>query len=154
MKLHFKVASLVLSLLFLTSFVMSPAIYAVTPDTAITSSPSAVSTDPTPTFEFTADQGEPITFECSIDEGPFSACSSPLQTPTLDIGAHIFEVKATNGGAETDASPAVFTWEIISSEITTCEELINIDDALDGDFELMNDLDCVSEGNDAMIGDN
>lgn len=154
MRLVRRILSLTLVGLLATNLTYVPIAFAVEPDTIITSSPGLITTDTISTFEFSADQEESITFECRIDGGPLSPCSSPFQTPALEIGAHVFEVQATNGDTETDASPATFAWEIISSEITNCEELINIDDVLDGDFELMSDLDCVSEGNDAMIGDN
>jgi subtilisin family serine protease len=68
-----------------------------TPDTYLDSGPAAGSTldETTPTFSFSShDPG--ATFECQLDEGGFSVCSSPLTTEPLADGSHDFEVRAVN----------------------------------------------------------
>ncbi len=78
---------------------------ATAPQTTIDSGPSGTTTDATPTFTFSA--GEPgSTFECRIDNGPFTSCTSPFTTATLGDGAHTFQVRATDAAGNTDTTPA------------------------------------------------
>jgi hypothetical protein len=85
----------------------APAALAVAPQTTITAGPAELTNDNTPAFAFAADQ--PATFTCSIDATagglPF-ACGSPFTAPALADGGHTFAVVATNGGAESDPTPA------------------------------------------------
>jgi hypothetical protein len=74
------------------------------PETRITAGPSGPTADSTPTFTFTS--SEAASFECNVDGGAFAACTSPHTTAALSDGAHGFEVKATDGAGNTDASPA------------------------------------------------
>jgi lysophospholipase L1-like esterase len=76
----------------------------VPPETTITAGPSGPTSDSTPTFTFTS--SETSSFECKVDGGGFAACTSPHTTAALSDGAHSFEVKATDGAGNTDASPA------------------------------------------------
>ena len=81
------------------------------PNTAIDSAPSSPSNDTTPTFNFSA--SEPgSTFECRVDGGSWSTCTSPDTTAALAEGIHTFDVRATDAAGNTDASPASFTWTI------------------------------------------
>jgi hypothetical protein len=67
------------------------------PTVAITKRPKDKTKKKTATFEFTA--SEPgATFECSLDGGPFAACSSP-DTIKVRKGKHHFEVRAKDAGA-------------------------------------------------------
>jgi subtilisin family serine protease len=77
------------------------------PDTQIVTGPAPGSTigDNTPTFTFSSsEQGS--TFECQLDGGGFSACSSPRTTNLLPDGPHSFEVRSTDLAGQTDPSPA------------------------------------------------
>ncbi|MGH3045764.1 MAG: OmpL47-type beta-barrel domain-containing protein [Gaiellaceae bacterium] len=94
----------------------TPATYAWTvdidaPDTSIDSSP----TDPTnavnAAFSFVSDEPG-STFECRIDGGGFSACTSPKSYSGLSEGSHTFEVRATDAAGNTDPAPASFTWTV------------------------------------------
>ena len=77
------------------------------PQTTITSGPAEASTidDDTPTFEFSSSEAN-STFECSIDGGAFTTCTSPFTTPSLPDGAHTFAVQATDPSGNTDPTPA------------------------------------------------
>jgi hypothetical protein len=70
----------------------------VEPVTTLTSTPPALTNDPTPTFEFSSSR-EGTTFECEIDSGGFAPCSSPHTTAPLADGPHAFAVRAAAAAA-------------------------------------------------------
>jgi hypothetical protein len=73
-------------------------------DTQIDSGPEGLTDDPTPTFAFSSN--EAAGFECRLDGGGYSACTSPHTTVSLPDGPHTFEVRATDEATNTDPSPA------------------------------------------------
>jgi hypothetical protein len=81
------------------------------PETTITSGPSALSASPDATFAFTADEAG-STFECSVDGAAFVSCTSPATFTGLADGAHTFDVRATDGSGNTDATPDSASWTI------------------------------------------
>jgi hypothetical protein len=82
------------------------------PDTTITSSPPDPSNDANPTFSFTSSKPS-STFECRIDGGSWSSCTSPdTISPALGGGSHTFDVRATDQVGNADPSPASYTWTI------------------------------------------
>lgn len=85
------------------------------PDTTITSAP------PNPQlwdseFEFTGtDDVTPaanLVFECKLDSGAFTPCTSPYPVNGLPVGFHTFEVRARDEAGNLDPSPAPYTWEV------------------------------------------
>ena len=78
---------------------------ATPPNTTIVSGPSGPTTDATPTFAFSSNEGG-ASFECRIDSGAFAPCSSPRTTGTLSNGFHTFGVRATDQAGNSDPSPA------------------------------------------------
>ncbi len=81
------------------------------PNTTITSGPSGTTTDNTPTFEFTSSQS-PARFECSVDGGAFSACSSPFTTSPRSDGNHTFAVRAIDAANNVDPTPATRSFTV------------------------------------------
>jgi hypothetical protein len=79
-------------------------------DTTITSSPAALTNSTTADFAFTSTPPG-STFECSLDEAAFTACTSPKSYSKLKAGNHNFTVRATSGGLA-DPTPASFDWKI------------------------------------------
>ena len=78
------------------------------PQTTIDVGPSAATNDTTPTFAFSSSETG-STFQCRIDSAAFGPCSGPGSThtpPALAQGTHSFEVRATDGAQNTDATPA------------------------------------------------
>ena len=63
--------------------------------------------DPTPSFEFSADE-EVKGFECRIDDGEFASCDSPYTTNTLRDGEHALEVRATDLAGNTGTGSRAF----------------------------------------------
>jgi hypothetical protein len=81
------------------------------PQTTITSGPSGPTNDATPTFAFSADESG-ATFACNVDDGAWSACSSPWTASTLADGDHSLNVRATDAADNTDDSPAVRSFRV------------------------------------------
>jgi hypothetical protein len=65
------------------------------PDTTIDSAPANPSNDATPAFTFSSGDGT-ATFECQVDGGGFSACTSGSSFGPLGDGLHTFEVRAVD----------------------------------------------------------
>jgi Tol biopolymer transport system component/Ca2+-binding RTX toxin-like protein len=76
------------------------------PTATIDSGPDAVSSDTTPTFGFSAEDGN--TFECSLAAASgaddFAACESPSTYPALTDGDYVFKVRATDSAGNTGAA--------------------------------------------------
>jgi len=88
------------------------------PETSITSGPSGLTSDSTPTFGFGADEAG-SSFKCRIDGSAFAACTSPFTTIALADGAHVLEVVATDAAGNPDASPASRSFQIDTTEPET-----------------------------------
>ena len=81
------------------------------PETTLNSGPSGLTPDSTPTFEFNADEPG-SSFECRVDSGAFTSCSSPHTTTSLSDGEHTIYVRATDAVGNVDASPATRTFTV------------------------------------------
>ena len=81
------------------------------PDTTITSSPTDPSTSSSASFTFTSTEAN-STFECKLDSGSFTSCSTPQDYTGLFAGSHTFSVRAIDQALNTDPTPASFTWVI------------------------------------------
>jgi photosystem II stability/assembly factor-like uncharacterized protein len=63
------------------------------------------------TFRFAGtDNGTVAGFECLLDAGNFTSCTSPVTYTAVTRGAHTFRVRAVDNNAFRDPSPATFTW--------------------------------------------
>jgi hypothetical protein len=93
------------------------------PTTTLTSSDLTNTNDNTPTFTFTgSDNIDPSpTFECRVDAGSYSACTSPHTTATLADGSHTFDVRAKDASSNVDATPAsdTFTVDTVAPALPT-----------------------------------
>ena len=81
------------------------------PDTLIGSGPSGSVSGTSATFSFSA--SEPSTFQCRLDGSAFAPCTSPTSYANLTIGSHTFQVAATDGSYNVDASPAARSWTVL-----------------------------------------
>jgi hypothetical protein len=85
------------------------------PDTTINSNPSNPTNNTSASFTFSGNDGSGsgvASFECQLDSGGFSACTSPQNYSSLTEGNHTFQVRAIDNVGLTDATPASFTWKI------------------------------------------
>jgi hypothetical protein len=79
------------------------------PDTRIDKGPKRKTKKKKASFEFSS-AAVGATFECSVDNGPFEPCSSPLSI-RVKKGRHSFRVRAVLGGVP-DGSPAEQVWKV------------------------------------------
>ncbi|HEY3017207.1 MAG TPA: Ig-like domain-containing protein, partial [Gaiellaceae bacterium] len=91
------------------------------PDTSIDSTPADPSNDVTPTFAFSSSESG-SSFECRVDGGGWSSCSSPHTLAALGAGSHTFDVRATDQAGNTDGSAASYGWTI---DLTAPDTTIN-----------------------------
>ena len=84
---------------------------ACAPDTQIDSGPTGPTNDPNPSFAFSSSEPN-STFECRLDSGAWSACSSPKGFSNLTDGPHTFEVRATDAAGYTDPTPATSSFTV------------------------------------------
>jgi hypothetical protein len=94
------------------------------PETTITASPPPATNSGNATFAFTgSDAGLGVaSFECALDGGAFTACTSPASFSGLADGAHSFAVRAIDAIDNVDASPASFAWTIDSTPLSVTLE--------------------------------
>jgi hypothetical protein len=81
----------------------------VPPDTTITGGPTGSTTATTATFTFTSTQS-PATFQCSLDNAAFTACTSPNTYSGFAKGTHTFQVRSIDAAGNVDPTPASRTW--------------------------------------------
>lgn len=80
------------------------------PETAIIGSPASSTTSTSASVSFTA--SEPASFECRLDGGGWSPCTSPKAYSALAVGQHSFSVRAIDAAGNVDATPAATSWTI------------------------------------------
>ena len=83
----------------------------VAPETLIVAAPSGTTQAATALVAF-AGEPDAVSFACSLDGAPFSACSSPVSLGTLTAGSHTFAVRASGVAGNTDPTPVTRTWTV------------------------------------------
>ena len=81
------------------------------PQTTIASAPASPTNATSASFSFSANEVG-SSFECRLDGGAWTACSSPRAYAALTEGSHAFEVRATDSVGNTDSTPATQTWVV------------------------------------------
>ena len=79
------------------------------PQTTIDSKPEALTKSTTSSFTFTGEAG--ATFECKLDNGSFTGCSSPQSYADLSDGSHTFSVRSTDAAGNVE-TPVSHTWTV------------------------------------------
>lgn len=95
---------------------------ATAPETTIDSGPANGSTtnEDSVTFTFSSSEAN-STFECQIDGGGFTSCTSPVTYSNLGPGTHTFEVRATDAVGNTDPTPASRTFTLTDAGIASSD---------------------------------
>ncbi|MBO9666462.1 MAG: hypothetical protein J7501_06570 [Bdellovibrio sp.] len=91
------------------------------PSLSITSNPQSITNQTTASFGFTATAsgGSGIaSYQCKLDSGSYSICSSPLSYSSLGQGSHTFYVTATDTVGNTSVAVS-YTWSIDTTGPTT-----------------------------------
>jgi large repetitive protein len=86
----------------------------IAPQTTIGTHPASLTSATNASFSFTGtDAGSGVEgFECALDGGAFSTCTTPKSYSGLSDGSHTFTVRATDAAGNVDQSPASFTWVV------------------------------------------
>jgi hypothetical protein len=95
----------------------------VAPETTIDAQPDATTTSSSAGFEFSSNVAG-STFECSLDDSAWEACSSPAEYSGLTLGDHEFKVRATDPAGTPDGSPASYSWTVEAPPNCTSAPLI------------------------------
>jgi hypothetical protein len=82
------------------------------PVTTIGEQPAGVTSSSSATFAFSATDTTPVTFQCRLDDGGWSPCSSPVSLSGLEQGVHVFRVRATDEAGNVEPSPPTVTWTV------------------------------------------
>jgi hypothetical protein len=81
------------------------------PQTTIDSGPDPITTSRSAELRFSS--SEPgAHFDCRLDGGSWTACTSPTTYEGLADGTHVFAVRATDRAGNTDMSPAAHPWVV------------------------------------------
>jgi subtilisin-like proprotein convertase family protein len=76
------------------------------PETAITGGPAdGASVTSAPSYTFSSPSADAAGFECQIDFGSWSSCTSPFAV-NVGVGGHTFAVRARDGAGNVDLTPA------------------------------------------------
>jgi hypothetical protein len=84
------------------------------PDTTITAGPSGTVQSDAASFSFSSNDSR-ATFECRLDAGAWTRCTSPRGYSALSEGAHEFLVRARDARGRVDRTPASRKWTIIGT---------------------------------------
>lgn len=82
------------------------------PQTTIDAGPPDPSASRSATFTFSSSEPTGAGFACSVDDGAFASCQSPLTLDDLEDGPHSLAVRASDPVGNTDANPAAYEWTI------------------------------------------
>ena len=81
------------------------------PETQIQAAPPSLVGSRHASFQFGSPRPN-AQFQCRLDGGDFTPCSSPQEFGDLPEGDHTFEVRAYDQYGNVDGSPAIYTWTV------------------------------------------
>lgn len=83
------------------------------PETTITQKPAAVSGSSSATFAFSSNKS-PVYYELSLNGAAYSTTTNPVTLNNLADGNYTVAVRAVDASGNKDASPATYSWTIIT----------------------------------------
>ena len=86
----------------------------VAPDTMLTSGPPVADNSVMAQFAFRGSEPN-VSFECSLDNAGYLACTSGASFGPVGDGAHAFAVRARDRAGNVDPSPAIYAWSVDTS---------------------------------------
>lgn len=88
----------------------------IPPETNLLTYPASTTNTASASFSFNGtDNDTPsanLAFECQLDNGSWSSCSSPQIYPNLGEGSHTFQVRAKDNSNNVDDTPESYSWNI------------------------------------------
>ena len=81
------------------------------PETTMDSGPSGATPSNSAAFGFSSPEAG-VNFQCRLDSGAWSLCTSPQVYSSLPEGAHSFDVRAVDSLGNADATPATRQWTV------------------------------------------
>jgi|GEM_PF-6389175 len=81
------------------------------PDTSFNRNPPTRTGDPEAPFGYASNE-DGVSYQCSLDGGPFVACRD---TYDVSDGDHTLRVRATDGAGNVDATPAEYRWTVLNT---------------------------------------
>ena len=94
-----------------------PAPDTTAPNSSITSGPQATTTSTSADFTFVSDEPG-STFDCRLDSGSWSPCSSPKSYTGMALGSHTFRVRAIDAAGNVESSYASRSWTVLTLDTT------------------------------------
>jgi hypothetical protein len=92
---------------------------ATAPETTITTSPPATTSNRDATFTFASSESG-STFWCAVDDAtPYGSCSSPMSFVGFGFGTHTFHVYATDAAGNADLTPVSYSWTVSAPSDTS-----------------------------------
>jgi MYXO-CTERM domain-containing protein len=92
------------------------------PDTTLTGGPADPANTPNATFTFTSNDST-ASYECKLDAGTFTACTSPASYTNLTETRHTFSVRAKDPVGNIDPTPASASWVVdVTAPDTTLQD--------------------------------
>lgn len=83
----------------------------IPPLTTLLVTPAPLTADLSGSFVFSTNETG-TSYDCSLDNGSWSSCSSPFTVTELGEGDHTFAVRGIDQAGNSDPSPASFSWRI------------------------------------------
>ena len=91
---------------------------ATPPETTIDSRPAALTNSSSASFSFSSNEAG-SSFECKLDSGSFTSCTSPQNYSNLSEGSHTFQVRATDVAGNVEATLESYSWTVDTTEPET-----------------------------------
>ncbi|QRK07268.1 hypothetical protein JQX13_45715 [Archangium violaceum] len=82
------------------------------PGTRIDTKPPLLTKSTEATFTFSSTDSDVKGFECLLDDGAYTSCTSGQKYTGLGHGLHTFAVRAVDAAGNVDGSPATYSWTV------------------------------------------